>query len=161
MTEKLLSNHKNGMPVMLALIAAYCAAIACMVVGGINSCLQLGKLLFQLRKLLPYGVGDVYLVYFAREVHAPALHAHPLRRYADGGAVGRNLAQNDGVCRNSAVVSDLKGTEHLCARADEDVVANRRMALAAVLAAAGLTWTTLPRSTRSASPTPSPRSSPQ
>ena len=36
MTEKLLSNHKNGMPVMLVLIAAYCAAIACMVVGGIN-----------------------------------------------------------------------------------------------------------------------------
>ena len=36
MTEKLLSNHKNGMPVMLALIAAYCAAIAAMIVGGIN-----------------------------------------------------------------------------------------------------------------------------
>ena len=36
MTEKLLSNHKNGMPVMLALIAAYCAAIAGMIVGGIN-----------------------------------------------------------------------------------------------------------------------------
>lgn len=36
MTEKLLSNHKNGMPVMLALIAAYCAAIAAMIAGGIN-----------------------------------------------------------------------------------------------------------------------------
>ena len=36
MTEKLLSNHKNGMPVMLVLIAAYCAAIAGMIVGGIN-----------------------------------------------------------------------------------------------------------------------------
>ena len=36
MTEKLLSNHKNGMPVMLALIAAYCAGIAAMIVGGIN-----------------------------------------------------------------------------------------------------------------------------
>ena len=36
MTEKLLSNHKNGMPVMLALIVAYCAAIAAMIVGGIN-----------------------------------------------------------------------------------------------------------------------------
>ena len=36
MTEKLLSNHKNGLPVMLALIAAYCAAIAAMIVGGIN-----------------------------------------------------------------------------------------------------------------------------
>ena len=36
MTEKIIDSHKNGMPVMLALIAAYCAAIACMVVGGIN-----------------------------------------------------------------------------------------------------------------------------
>ena len=36
MTEKIIDGHKNGMPVMLALIAAYCAAIACMVVGGIN-----------------------------------------------------------------------------------------------------------------------------
>ena len=36
MTEKIISDHKNGMPVMLALIAAYCAAIACMIVGGIN-----------------------------------------------------------------------------------------------------------------------------
>ena len=26
MTEKIIDNHKNGMPVMLALIAAYCAA---------------------------------------------------------------------------------------------------------------------------------------
>ena len=36
MTEKIIDNHKNGMPVMLALIAAYCAAIAAMIVGGIN-----------------------------------------------------------------------------------------------------------------------------
>lgn len=36
MTEKIIDNHKNGMPVMLALIAAYCAAIAAMIVGRIN-----------------------------------------------------------------------------------------------------------------------------
>ncbi len=36
MTEKIIDNYKNGMPVMLALIAAYCAAIAAMIVGGIN-----------------------------------------------------------------------------------------------------------------------------
>ncbi len=46
MTEKLLSNHKNGMPVMLALIAAYCAAIACMIVGGINMDAGGGSALF-------------------------------------------------------------------------------------------------------------------
>ena len=36
MTEKIIDNHKNGMPVMLALIAAYCAAIAAVIFGGIN-----------------------------------------------------------------------------------------------------------------------------
>ncbi|MEI3084769.1 MAG: hypothetical protein V8S87_01490 [Oscillospiraceae bacterium] len=37
MTEKIIDNHKNGMPVMLALIVAYCAAISvAMIVGGIN-----------------------------------------------------------------------------------------------------------------------------
>ena len=36
MTEKIIDSHKNGMPVMLVLIAAYCAAIAGMIVGGIN-----------------------------------------------------------------------------------------------------------------------------
>ena len=46
MTEKLLSNSKNGMPVMLALIAAYCAAIACMIVGGINMDAGGGSALF-------------------------------------------------------------------------------------------------------------------
>ena len=46
MTEKLLSNYKNGMPVMLALIAAYCAAIACMIVGGINMDAGGGSALF-------------------------------------------------------------------------------------------------------------------
>ena len=46
MTETLLSNHKNGMPVMLALIAAYCSAIACMVVGGINMDTAGGIVLF-------------------------------------------------------------------------------------------------------------------
>ena len=46
MTEKLLSNHKNGMPVMLVLIAAYCAAIAGMIVGGINMDTAGGIVLF-------------------------------------------------------------------------------------------------------------------
>ena len=46
MTEKLLSNHKNGMPVMLVLIAAYCAAIAGMIVGGINMDAGGGSALF-------------------------------------------------------------------------------------------------------------------
>ena len=36
MTEKIIDNHKNGMPVMLALIAAYCAAIVGVIFGGIN-----------------------------------------------------------------------------------------------------------------------------
>ena len=46
MTEKIIDSHKNGMPVMLALIAAYCAAIACMVVGGINMDTAGGIVLF-------------------------------------------------------------------------------------------------------------------
>ena len=46
MTEKIISDHKNGMPVMLALIAAYCAAIACMIVGGINMDAGVGIALF-------------------------------------------------------------------------------------------------------------------
>ena len=36
MTEKIIDNHKNGMPVMLALIVVYCAAIVGTVFGGIK-----------------------------------------------------------------------------------------------------------------------------
>ena len=78
----------------------------------------------------------MYLIHLAREVHAPALHAHDLCRNTDGGAVGRDIAQHDRICRNAAVVPYLQRAEHLCARADEDVIADGRVPLADVLARA-------------------------
>ena len=66
---------------------------------------------------------------FAGEADDPAGHADDRR-------IGRHLAQDDRIGRNARVVADLERAEHLRARADHDVVAERRVPLADVLARA-------------------------
>ena len=57
-------------------------------------------------------------------------------RNADDRRPLRHLAQYYGVCRNAGVVANAERAKHLCAGADHDVVAERRMALADILARA-------------------------
>ena len=66
---------------------------------------------------------------FAGEADDPAGHADDRR-------IGRHLAQDDRIGRNARVVANLERAEHLRARADHDVVAERRVPLADVLARA-------------------------
>ena len=51
--------------------------------------------------------------------------------HADDGGIRRHLVQYDGVRRNTGIVADLERAKDLCAAADHDVVAERRVALAA------------------------------
>jgi len=57
-------------------------------------------------------------------------------RNADDRRPLRHLAQYYSVCRNAGVVANAERAKHLCAGADHDVVAERRMALADILARA-------------------------
>ena len=100
----------------------------------LKSCVHLAQGLAYCGQLLGYGVGDVDLIDLGRIIDLNSLAANHARRYADCCAVGRNFAQHNGVCRNSAVISDLKGSEHLCACSDKNVIPDRRMAFSAVLA---------------------------
>ena len=56
--------------------------------------------------------------------------------HADDRCIGRHLAQHDGICRDARVVADLEWSKHLCAGADHDVVAERRVTLSDILARA-------------------------
>ena len=51
--------------------------------------------------------------------------------HTDNGGVRRHLVQHNGVCRDTGIIADHERTEHLRAAADHDVVAERRVALAA------------------------------
>ena len=57
-------------------------------------------------------------------------------RNADDRRSLRYFTQHHSVCRDAGVVTNTERTQHLCARADHDVIAKRRMALADVLACA-------------------------
>ena len=63
-----------------------------------------------------------------------AADARDSARNADDRRIVRHLAQHDGVSRDARVVADLKRSEHLRTGADHNVVAERRVALADVLA---------------------------
>ena len=63
-----------------------------------------------------------------------AADARDSARNADDRRILRHLAQHNGVCRNACVVANRKRSQHLRARTDHDVVAERRVALADVLA---------------------------
>ena len=78
-----------------------------------------------------HGVGNVDLV---QPVDADAVLLDDLGRDAHGGAVGRNLCQHDGARRDVGIVADLERAQHLGARADQHVVAQRGVAFAVVLA---------------------------
>ncbi len=88
----------------------------------------------QAAHLLRDRVDDVDLV--ERAVDALAADTHDARRNTDGRCVVRHLVEHDGARRNARVVAHAERAEHLRARADQHVVAERRVALAVVLAGA-------------------------
>lgn len=81
-------------------------------------------------KLLSDRVGYMHLI---EVVDSYSVAAHDTSRHADGGTVGRYLLKNHSARGYIRVVADGKGAEHLCARADEDIVADSRVAFAVSL----------------------------
>ena len=74
-----------------------------------------------------FGVGDD---------HAMAVAQDDVAGHADDGGVGGHAAQHDGAGADAAVVSDGDVAQDFCAGTHDDVVAERGMALAFVLAGA-------------------------
>ena len=47
-------------------------------------------------------------------------------RHPDRGRVGRDIGDDQRVCRDPSAITDFHGTQDFCSRADEDIVADRR-----------------------------------
>lgn len=87
--------------------------------------------MFEPAELLRDRVGYMHLV---EVVDPDSVAANDMSRNADGGTVGRNLIENHRARGYIRVVADFERAEHLCARADHDIVADSRMAFAGILA---------------------------
>ena len=79
-------------------------------------------------------IRQILLVEVIRRVDGLVVDAHDFGRYADSGAVGRQIAQNDASGTDTGVVSDIDRAKHLGAGTDQNVVAEGRVTLAGVLA---------------------------
>ena len=90
--------------------------------------------MFEPAELLRDRVGYMHLV---EVVDPDSVAANDMSRNADGGTVGRNLIENHCARGDIRVIADFERAEHLCAGADHDIVAERRMPLADILARAG------------------------
>jgi len=87
--------------------------------------------MFEPAELLRDRVGYMHLV----EVIDPdSVAANDMSRNADSGTVWRNLIENHRARGDIRVIADFERAEHLCARADHDIVADSRMAFAGILA---------------------------
>ena len=80
------------------------------------------------------GVGDVDLVHAGGKIHLFTGDAHHTGRYAHGGGVGGNLAQNHRVGGDAGIVPHLEGTQHLGAGGDHHIIPQGGVALALILA---------------------------
>lgn len=90
---------------------------------------ELVETLFDRADLLLDRVGNVNLI---KAVYSSAVHADGTCGNADGGAVFWQGRKHDGVCRNFSVAAYFKAAEHLCARTNHDVVAERGVSFARI-----------------------------
>lgn len=95
---------------------------------GIDAMLQAAQLLCQ-------RVGQMDLVEVVGR-HTLAVDLDHARLHADNRRVGRHLLQHDRIRADAAVIANVERTEHLCARRNKHIVANRRVALAGVVSGA-------------------------
>ena len=98
------------------------------------------KLLSHGGKLLFHGVRYVDLVNLGSKVDLLSGKSHDLGGNTDCGAVGRNFAQYNGVCCNTAVITDGERTQYLGTGSNKNVVADGGVTLAAVFTSAAQSY---------------------
>ena len=85
-------------------------------------------------KTLSDHIRQILLVEVIRRVDSLVVDADDFGRYADSGAVGWQVAQNDASGTDTGIVADIDWAKHLGAGTDQDVIAEGRVTLAGVLA---------------------------
>ena len=93
---------------------------------------EVGEAPAEVGDFLPFGIGEHAVLEIGFDA-APADHA---AGDADDRAMGGHGGDDDGTGADPYVIADADAAEDFCAGADDDVVADGRMALAALFAGA-------------------------